>query len=265
MKTTSNDGSRIAFTKTGKGPALIIVDGAFAYRENGNTKELVKLLANNFTVYDYDRRGRGESTDVKPYSVEREIEDLEALLKESGETPFVCAFSSGCGIVLRGIDKGLKFKKIALYEPPFVAINKKDELPVEAIKKEIENLISNNKRRKAVNYFLKRVVGMPGLFVFFFQFFNSSGWKKNEMVAHTLIYDLDVMGDLTFSPGLASGNVSPVFVIGGKKSPQRLTNGVINVAKHVPNSTTLFLEGQTHNVSMKVLAPELIQLFLNKD
>jgi pimeloyl-ACP methyl ester carboxylesterase len=261
MKITSKDGTQIAYDKTGKGPALILVDGAFAYRENGNTKELAKLLADHFTVYDYDRRGRGESADTQPYSVDREIEDLKALIEASGESPFVCAFSSGCGLVLQTVHKGQKFKKIVLYEPPYVAIHKEDELPVREVKSEIEKLISEGEKAKAVKYFLKRVVRVPAIFIFFFRFFNRSGWKKNEGVVRTLPYDLEVMGDLAFPPGLASKNVSPVLVIGGEKSPQSLIDGVKNVATHVPNSETLFLKGQTHNVSVKVLAPELIRFF----
>lgn len=262
MKTTSKDGTPIAYDKTGSGPALIIVNGAFSYRENGNTKQLVNLLAGNFTVYDYDRRGRGESGDTQPYSVLREVEDLQAIVAATGEQqPYVCGFSSGCGVVLHAIHHGQQFKKAALYEPPFVAIKREDELPVAEIKKEIETLIAAGKRTKAVSYFLKRVVGVPGLALLFIRLLKREGWKKNERVAHTLVYDLDVMGNLSFPPGLAAKNESPVLVIGGEKSPARLADGVKNVAKHVPHASVLFLKGQTHNVSVEVLAPELIRFF----
>ncbi len=261
MKTTSKDGTLIAYDKSGTGPALILVDGAFAYRQNGNTRELVNLLKNDFTVYDYDRRGRGESGDTPPYTVDREIEDLNAIVEASGGTPFVCGFSSGCGLILRAVNRGQKFKKIVLYEPPYVAIHKADELPEKAIKKTIENLILEGKKSNAARYFLKNVVQVPGLFLFFIPLLNPSGWKKSEDVAHTLTYDLEVMGNLAFPPGLAANNLSPLLVIGGEKSPERLANGVMNVAKHVPNSQTVFLKGQTHNVSMKALAPELIRFF----
>jgi pimeloyl-ACP methyl ester carboxylesterase len=264
MKITSKDGTQIAYDKTGRGPALILVNGAFGYRDNGNTRELATLLADHFTVYDYDRRGRGESTDQQPYSVEREIEDLNALAEACGETPSVCGFSSGCGVVLRTMNQGRTFKKIALYEPPYVAIRKEDELPVNEVKKEIKNLISEGKRAEAVDYFLKKALRIPGVFLFFLRFFNRSGWKKNEIIAHTLLYDLEVMGNLTFPAGLARNNLSPVLVIGGEKSPERLSNGVKNVAKNVPHSETLFLKGQTHNVTMKVIAPALITFFNSK-
>src|SRR6478609_7199670 len=192
MKITSKDGTQIAYDKTGKGPALIIVNGAFGYRQNGNTKELATLLADHFTVYDYDRRGRGESTDTRPYSVDREIEDLNALIEAGGESPFVCGFSSECGLVLHTMNQERKFKKIALYEPPYVAIDKEDQLPVEEVKRTIEHFISKGKRATAVDYFLKKAVRIPGVFLFFLRFFNRSGWKKNEIIAHTLLYDLEV-------------------------------------------------------------------------
>ncbi len=262
MKVTSKDGTQIAYDKTGKGPALILVCGGFAYRQHGNTRELAKLLAGHFTVYDYDRRGRGESTDTQHYSVEREIEDLAALVEATGESPFVCGFSSGCGLVLQAVNQGQTFKKIVLYEPPYVAISKQDELPEKEVKKTLEHFISKGEKTNAVRYFLKKVVRVPGIFIFLLRLFHHAAWERNKRVAHTLLYDLDIMGNLSFSPGLASKNVSPVLVIGGEKSPERLADGVRNVAKHVPHSETLFLKGQTHNVSMKVLAPRLIRFFL---
>ncbi len=261
MKIISKDGTQIAYDKTGKGPALIIVNGAFGYRKNGNTKELATLLADHFTVYDYDRRGRGESTDTLPYSVNREVEDLNALVEVCGESPFVCGFSSGCGLVLHTMNQGRKFKKIALYEPPYVALSEEDKLPVMKIKSTVKDFIVADRRKTAVDYFLRKVVRLPGIVIPFLRLFNRSGWENNERIAHTLLYDLDIMGDLTFPAALASNNISPVLVIGGEKSPERLANGVRNVAEQVPNSQTVFLKGQTHNVAMKAIAPVLIQFF----
>jgi pimeloyl-ACP methyl ester carboxylesterase len=259
MKLTSKDGTQIAYDKTGSGPALIIVNGAFSYRDNGNTKPLVKLLSSHFTVYDYDRRGRGESSDTQPYSVSREVEDLQAIAAITGEVPYVCGFSSGCAVILNAVNHGQTFRKIVLYEPPYVAITKADRLPHEEIKKEIESLLAAGKRTKVVSYFLRKVVGVPGLFILLFRLTKRAGWKKNERVAHTLLYDLELMGNLSFPPGLAAENRAPVLVIGGEKSPERLANGVKNVAKHVPHAEARFLKGQTHNVSVEVIAPELIR------
>jgi len=109
--TTSRDGTTIAFTKRGSGPPLIIVDGAFCYRENGPATELATMLAQQFTVFTYDRRGRGESGDTAPYTVEREIDDLRALAKEAGTAPFVLGISSGGALILQAVASGVNVKK----------------------------------------------------------------------------------------------------------------------------------------------------------
>src|SRR5215831_10993392 len=112
--TTSRDGTTIAFTKRGSGPPLIIVDGAFCYRENGPATELAKELEQHFTVFTYDRRGRGESGDTAPYAVEREIDDLRALTREAGATPFAVGISSGGALLLQAVASGVGVRKIAL-------------------------------------------------------------------------------------------------------------------------------------------------------
>src|SRR5215467_15201557 len=118
--TTSRDGTTIAFTKRGSGPPLIIVDGAFCYRENGPATELASVLAQHFTVFTYDRRGRGESGDIAPYAVEREIEDLRAIANQAGAPPFALGISSGGALILQAVASGVGVRKIALYEPPYV-------------------------------------------------------------------------------------------------------------------------------------------------
>jgi alpha-beta hydrolase superfamily lysophospholipase len=99
-------GATIAFTKTGSGPPLIIVDGAFCYRENGPASELASVLAQHFTVFTYDRRGRGDSGDTAPYAVEREIDDFRAVAREAGATPFVFGISSGGALILQAVASG---------------------------------------------------------------------------------------------------------------------------------------------------------------
>src|SRR5215469_10488837 len=118
--TTSRDGTAIAFTKRGSGPPLIIVDGAFCYRENGPATELATRLAQHFTVFTYDRRGRGESGDTAPYAVEREVEDLRAVAREAGEAPYLVGISSGGALILNAVVSGISVKEIALYEPPYL-------------------------------------------------------------------------------------------------------------------------------------------------
>ena len=116
---TSKDGTKIAYEKKGQGPALILVDGALCYRAFGPMQSLAELLAPNFTVYTYDRRGRGESSNGKPYSLEREVEDLDALVKAAGGSAYVYGISSGACLALEAaLRLGMEISKLAMYEPP---------------------------------------------------------------------------------------------------------------------------------------------------
>src|SRR6266540_4138774 len=119
-KVISKDGTEIAYEKSGKGPALILVDGALCYRSFGPMRELAKLLSPHFTVYTYDRRGRGESTNSQPFAVEREVEDIDALIHEAGGSAFVYGISSGGCLALEAAAKlGNKIEKLAIYEAPY--------------------------------------------------------------------------------------------------------------------------------------------------
>ncbi len=258
----SKDGTSIAYDKTGKGPALVLVDGAFCFREYGVTPDIVPLLSDHFTVYSYDRRGRGESTDNAPYSVDNEIEDLKKIVEITGEIPFICGFSSGAQLVLLAIEKGVHVKGIALFEPPYVTSSDNGSAPPKDAANTLENFVSHGKRGDAVKYFMTKIMGMPPIFVFLFKQFGKSMWKKNESVANTLPYDVSIMGDYSVPKEAASVNV-PTLVIGGGKSPQNIKNAVEEVAHTIPGSQLRLLKGQSHNVSMKVLAPGLIDFFEN--
>lgn len=119
-KVISKDGTTIAFDQSGDGPAVILVGGAFQHRAiDPRTAQLAALLAKHFTVLHYDRRGRGDSTDTPPYAIVREIEDLEALIRDAGGSVFVFGMSSGGVLALEAARRGLAIKKLALYEPPF--------------------------------------------------------------------------------------------------------------------------------------------------
>lgn len=177
-KVISKDGTHIVYDKTGQGPALVLVDGAFCYRDHGVTPRLVPLLSNFYTVYAYDRRGRGESADTKPYSVGREIEDLEAIVKATKQVPFVCGFSSGAALLLQAVSKGLPVKKIALFEPPYTVVNRDDTPPPRDAGAKLVNLTRQNRKREAVKYFMTNVMGMPAIVVFLFKLFGGIPVEK---------------------------------------------------------------------------------------
>jgi pimeloyl-ACP methyl ester carboxylesterase len=119
-KVISKDGTEIAYEKKGAGPVVILVDGALGYRALGFGQQLAELLAQHLTVYTYDRRGRGESTNSKPFAIDREVEDIEGLIQEAGGSAFVYGISSGACLALEAaIRLGDKIIKLALYEPPY--------------------------------------------------------------------------------------------------------------------------------------------------
>jgi pimeloyl-ACP methyl ester carboxylesterase len=179
-KVISKDGTSIAFDRTGKGPALVLVDGAFCYREYGVTPELVPLLSDFFTVYSYDRRGRGESSDMEPYSVNNEVEDLNKIIVKTGEEPFICGFSSDAALIIKGIGKGIKVKKIALFEPPYVVVSPNDTAPPEDAEMKLANFVKQGKRSEAVKYFMTKVMGMSAITVFLFKQFGKSLCAKTS-------------------------------------------------------------------------------------
>jgi pimeloyl-ACP methyl ester carboxylesterase len=261
MKTISKDGTQIAYDKTGKGPALVLVDGAFCFRQHGVTPDLVPLLSSDFTVFSYDRRGRGESTDTKPYRVEREIEDLQAIVDATNETAFIFGMSSGAALLVQAVSKGLNARKIVLFEPPYVVVNENDEAPPADARERLEDFIKQDKRGGAVKYFMAKVMGVPAIFVLLFRIFGRNMFRKNEAVAHTLTYDVAIMDNFSVPQQLLSKIILPTIVIGGEKSPKKLLNAVQAVGQRMPNSKISLLKGQSHNVSMKVLAPVLIDFF----
>jgi pimeloyl-ACP methyl ester carboxylesterase len=258
--TTSRDGTIIAFTKTGSGPPLIIVDGAFCYRENGPATELASQLAQHFTVFTYDRRGRGESGDTAPYAVEREIEDLRAVAREAGATPFVVGISSGGALILRAVASGVSVKGIALYEPPYLA---GDNGPhsFEDARNRLQSLISAGDRGEAVSFFMTDVYGAPRAFVFAMPLLMPNAWKRNKLVVHTVPYDLTILDDRSVLNERSSSISVPTLVIGGEKSPKILRDSVTAVANALPNGQSRFLLGQDHNISSRALAPVLFEYF----
>jgi pimeloyl-ACP methyl ester carboxylesterase len=257
--TTSRDGTTIAFTRRGSGPPLIIVDGAFCYRETGPATELASLLAQHFTVFTYDRRGRGQSGDTAPYAVKHEIEDLEAIRMEAGAPPFAIGISSGGALILEAVASGIDLKKIALYEPPYVTIGNRNS--PENVKNRLQSFVSAGDRAGAVRFFLTDVYGAPRGFVFAMPLLMPNIWKRNKSVAHTLAYDLTILEDRSVLHERSFAIPVPTLVVGGEKSPKELQNAVKAVAVALPNAQSRFLPDQDHNISSRVLAPVLVEFF----
>ncbi|HEY9001932.1 MAG TPA: alpha/beta hydrolase [Mucilaginibacter sp.] len=258
MEAISKDGTRIAYDKSGSGPLLILVDGALCSRAFGPMPKLAQLLTGNFTVITYDRRGRNESSDTQPYAPEREIEDIEALINANGGSSYVTGFSSGAGLALAAAAHGLNITKLALYEPPFMVDDEGHHPPADSLR-QLQGMIAENRRGDAVKFFMKDMVGLPGIFMFIMKL--TPVWSKLKGVAHTLPYDVAVMGDYSLPEKKAESVKIPTLIAGGDKSQVTLQHAVKKLSQVMPNSELKILKGQTHNVAAKAIAPVLTGFF----
>jgi pimeloyl-ACP methyl ester carboxylesterase len=164
METTrSLDGTPIAFETTGTGAPVILVDGALCYRGSGPSRPLAQQLSRQFTVFTYDRRGRGESGDTPPYSIDREVEDIAALIQQAGGSASLCGVSSGAALALEATGQGLPVDKLAVYEAPFIVDDGRPPIP-EDYKAQLTELLSADRRGDAVKLFMK-IVGVPAVFL----------------------------------------------------------------------------------------------------
>jgi pimeloyl-ACP methyl ester carboxylesterase len=257
---TSKDGTKIAYEKSGNGYPLILVDGALCSRDFGPMPKLAPLLAQHFTVFIYDRRGRNQSGDTKPYAPEREIEDLEALINEAGGNAYVYGISSGAGLSVRAAAAGLNIQKLALYEPPFEVPGAKGGAPKDMLQ-HMKGLIAEDRRGDAVKYFMK-IVGVPSFGIFMMTLFPI--WKKLKAVAHTLPYDLELMDGFKLPEDKARMVKVPTLIAAGTKTSASIQESAKQLSELVPGSQLKMLEGQTHNVSEKAIAPVLLEFFSPK-
>ena len=261
MKTViSKDGTSIAFDQSGTGAALILVHGAFMHRAiDPQAVQLANLLSPHFTVFHYDRRGRGDSGDTQPYSVQRETEDLEALIEEAGGSAFVYGVSSGAALALEAaIELGDRIKKLALYEPPYNS----DEATRKAWKefrRQLNDLLTADRRGDAAALFLT-LVGMPADQLE--EMRREPWWAGFEAVAPTLAYDAAVVGeDRAVPTGKAARVAIPALVMNGSASEAFMYDTAMALAKAMPNAEYRTLEGQTHEVSSETIAPVLVEFF----
>ena len=256
--TTSADGTRIAFERVGTGPAVVLVDGALCYRAFGPSRPLAAALADRFTVYTYDRRGRGESGNTLPYSPQREIEDLAAVIAAAGDDVYVYGTSSGAGMALEAAAAGVRMRKLATYEAPYVAARWKD--PSVDHLAHMEGLLAAGRRGSAVSYFLVTMVGAPA-FVPLMMRAMPKVWNQMKAVAPTLPYDLRVMGTFTAPVDRFAGITVPTLVMVGGKAPEPMRAAQDAITAAIPGSQFAVLDGQTHQVSEKAIAPKLASFF----
>ena len=265
---TSKDGTKIAYDVYGQGPAVILVDGASATRSFGGSSELAKSLAQEgFTTYVYDRRGRGESGETQPRAVEREIEDIEALIDQAGGTAHLYGISSGGALVLEAAAAlGEKINKLAVYEVPYIGVESAASVPAPEKFAELKQLVKDGKNGDAfVSYmgnFLPKdmLEGMR----------QAPFWPMMEAVAPSLVYDASVMFGRNFTPQkehlekiavpalVLSGDVS---MPGG--STAYMPKAAQAIASMVQHGKYQLLKGQSHDVNNEVIAPVLATFYSN--
>ena len=251
----SADGTTIAFDAHGDGPPLILVGGAFQHRAaDQRTAELARRLGERFTAVHYDRRGRGDSTDTPPWAVEREVEDLAALVEHAGGEALAYGMSSGGGLVIEAAGRGVALTRLAIYEPP-VSTGPDDG----ALAAELAAIVAEGRNDDAVLRFMSEF----GLDEAALEGFRQTPlWAAFVSVAPTLVYDTTMMAD----PGLLGERAPrvdrPLLVIDGGDSPPWARECAEAVAAAVPGARRHTIPGQTHEVSTDALAPVLLEYYL---
>ena len=255
----SPDGTAIAYDRSGAGPPVILVGGAFSFRRYKSWAQLAELLAPRFTVISYDRRGRGDSGDAPAYSVDREVEDLGALVDAAGGSAHVFGMSSGGVLALRAAAAGVPIGRAVVYQPPFT-VDGSGHLPPLGFAERLDELVASGRRGAAASWFMREGMGAPRAFVGLLRVARPI-WRNLEAVAHTLPYDLAVMNGTVHGEPLArepwASAAVPTLVVDGGKSPRPLRRAADALAGRLPCAERRTLDGQSHNVSMKALAPVL--------
>jgi pimeloyl-ACP methyl ester carboxylesterase len=256
----SKDGTKIAYDKQGSGPPVILVNGALAGRGAGS--DIAGLLASRYTVYSYDRRGRGDSGDTRPFAVEREIEDIAALIEAAGGTAYLAGFSSGAALALDAAGAlGPKVGKLALYEAPYDESDGAAD-KWKAYRAQQADLLAAGRRDEAVLHHMK-FVGIPDAAVA--QMKASPAWAGMQAMAPTLPYDVAAIGDDRSVPVERAARISAKVVVmdGGasRETMPFMRASADAIARAIPNARRRTLEGQGHNARPDAVAPVLMEFF----
>jgi pimeloyl-ACP methyl ester carboxylesterase len=264
LTVSSRDGTKIAFEKVGSGPAVILVNGAMSYRRAFDTtlEDLAELLGKDFSVYDYDRRGRGESGNTKPFTKVREIEDIQALMEDAGGEAMLVGFSSGGAVTLETTAVTPGVTKAFVYEVPFIVDDSRQ--PLDDYEGYTTKLVAEGKLDELVEYFITVVAGIPAEFVGDIKQ-DQAMWARMRAIAPTIPHDAAFMSEFMKGKPLPAGYWDkvkvPVLVGDGGASPAWLHNAAEALGKALPHASRETFEGQTHSVDPKVLAPVIIEFF----
>lgn len=258
-RVTSRDGTAIAFERSGHGPAVVIVGGALSHRNGPGVGALVARLAERLTVYSYDRRGRGDSSDTQPYAVERETEDIDAIIERAGGSAFLYGVSSGAALAMQAAAKlgPTRVRSLALYEAPYG--QKKQDF--DAQKARVGDLVKTGKPGDAALAFLAGI-GMPGPAIDALK--GSPDWPAIKKLDFTLVYDYAVLGDGTVPREIAKAITVPLLVMNGENTLPFMQAAADQIAASTAHAQRKTLKGQTHQAKAEVVAPVLIDFFVGK-
>ncbi|MDP9889845.1 alpha/beta fold hydrolase [Pseudarthrobacter enclensis] len=255
----SPDGTSLSVERMGTGPSLVLVDGAFCGRNFGPARALANELKDAFTVYFYDRRGRGDSSETLPYATEREIEDLQAVLNEAGSSPYVYGISSGAALALEAAAAGVPMRRLATYEAPYTGVQGADGTPG-SHREHLEALLKEGKRGSAVSYFLVKMVGAPAFLPYLLRLMPGV-WKKQIAAANTLPYETRVTNNFVAPLERLRTITVPTLVMVGGKAGAPMAQGQRAIAGAIAGSEYRVLDGQTHQVSAAAIATQLRGFF----
>lgn len=255
LTATSADGSTIAYEKTGTGPAVIVIGGAFSTRQSAGG--LAPLLAAHFSVYAYDRRGRVDSTQAGPYAVEREVEDLAALIEAAGGSANLYGHSSGGMLALEAAASGLPIARVAAYEPPYTE-SPAGYRSVQEWRAAVDGALQGGDEAAAAKAFL-RGTGADDASI---DAMASAPWWPGMLgIAHTLPHDLALMGDGSVPVERMRAVSVPTLLLYGADSPEWARDAAAALASVIPDSKQVAMQGQTHNADPATIAPEVMDFF----
>ncbi|MGZ4637682.1 MAG: alpha/beta fold hydrolase [Actinomycetes bacterium] len=249
----SVDGTTIAFDRSGHGPALVLVVGAFSDRSS--TKSLAAGLGAQFTVYEYDRRGRGDSDEKGPYTIEREVEDLVALIDVAGGSALVFGHSSGGALALEAAARGVPVARLAVYEPPYT------EGPTNEFAEQLARLVAAGQRAEAAERFLALVGTPPQALA---QITAGPYWPHMLSFANTLPYEVMLSNDGSLPVDRLAQIKAPTLALTGGMSPDWASEGARSIAATIPGGEWRVLEGQSHGAADDVLIPVLTEFFTRR-
>jgi pimeloyl-ACP methyl ester carboxylesterase len=251
----SRDGTEIAFDRVGQGPPVVLVSGGSVDRMSN--AGLAQELASDLTVLNYDRRGRGPSGDTQPYAIDREIEDIGAVIEAAGGEAGIYGSSSGAVLAMLAAAAGLSIPKVAMWEPPYIPEGW--PRPPEDQVEQYETMVAEGRRGDAVEFFMSKVVGLPPEFVAGAR--EQPFWAATEALAHTLAYDARIMGDYRIPTDRVANVKAETLVVAGGADMPFMRETAQALADALPSGSVRFLDGQGHNVDNSVLAPVLKDFF----